>query len=401
MRLKLVWLIAGCCLLTIYCSEQKTAEVKTEGGKQPVIVITDCYFPYQDPGDNLDLIQGFALQDIELLGVILDISKYFRKDTADHPTLWKDPRGPREAGIIPVEQLKYIFNKNVPYAVGPLSMMKSENDQMMDAPGYEQAGVELLLRLLRESPVPVEVLSFGAPRVVAVAFNRDSALMKAKVKRVHVSAGTASKNHVLGSDAGANMIPGGEWNVALDVFAFTRMLRCDLPVALYPCAGKDGGFVKDTNSTFYALHDMSFLRRMHPKLQCYLDYAFDMKKRYDFLQEMDNGAPYSEGKKIQFEKFMVWETAIWLEVLDKALVESSGTYLLKNRKDTVAGDKVLESGLRACKFTEVRNDGRFQFEYTTTPSNFSIYTRGNLDENEKAMNAIVPAMYISHGAGLK
>lgn len=79
--------------------------------KIPVVVITDLYHPYQDPGDNMDLIMGFGLPDVDLKAVLLDITDAFRKDTADHPTLWKDPRGPREAGIIPVEQLSYIFNK--------------------------------------------------------------------------------------------------------------------------------------------------------------------------------------------------------------------------------------------------------------------------------------------------
>lgn len=80
--------------------------------KIPVVVITDLYHPYQDPGDNMDLIMGFGLPDVDLKAVLLDITDAFRKDTADHPTLWKDPRGPREAGIIPVEQLSYIFNLN-------------------------------------------------------------------------------------------------------------------------------------------------------------------------------------------------------------------------------------------------------------------------------------------------
>lgn len=31
--------------------------------KIPVVVITDLYHPYQDPGDNMDLIMGFGLPD--------------------------------------------------------------------------------------------------------------------------------------------------------------------------------------------------------------------------------------------------------------------------------------------------------------------------------------------------
>ena len=225
------------------------------------MVITDLYHPYQDPGDNMDLIMGFGLPDVDLKAVLLDITDAFRKDTADHPTLWKDPRGPREAGIIPVEQLSYIFNKKVPYGIGPLSMMKSEEDRMEYLPDYEQEAIDILLEVLKKSKEPVEVLSFGSARILAVAYNRAPKLMKQKIHKIHLSAGTASKNHKLGSDAGANAIPGGEWNVALDVFAFNRILKSDLPVAIYPCAGKDGGFVKDCNNTYWKLPDMDFIRK--------------------------------------------------------------------------------------------------------------------------------------------
>ncbi len=84
----------------------------------------------------------------------MDITDAFRKDTADHPTLWKDPRGPREAGIIPVEQLSYIFNKKVPYGIGPLSMMKSEEDRMEYLPGYEQEAIDILLEVLKRVKNP-------------------------------------------------------------------------------------------------------------------------------------------------------------------------------------------------------------------------------------------------------
>ena len=98
---------------------------KADTGKTEVVVITDLYHPYQDPGDNLDLIMGFGLSDVELKAVLLDITDAFRKQVADHPTLWQDPRGPREAGFIPVSQLNYIFDRSVPCAMGPMSMMKS------------------------------------------------------------------------------------------------------------------------------------------------------------------------------------------------------------------------------------------------------------------------------------
>lgn len=365
-----------------------------EMSKTPVIVITDLYHPYQDPGDNLDLINGFALPDVDLLGVIIDGSDYFRKDTADHPTLWRDPRGPRECGIVPVCQMNYIFKQNVPYGIGPLSMTKSEDDKMSDLTAFEN-GVDLFIQLLAQAKQPVEVLSFGSARVVAVALNREPELLRKKIRRVHISGGTATKNHQMGSDTGANMIPGGEWNVALDVFAFTRLLRSNLPIALYPCAGKDGGFVKDVNNTYWKMWRMDFLKDMSPKLQSYIGYAFTMSRAYDFLRQMDYRAPYSTGEIAPNEYFHIWETAIWLEATSRKVVKSTdGSYSIKRKCEVNADDKVLVSQLRPCNLT-VRDDGRFEFEYTPK-SNVTIYYRSDVDENENALNEAVPKLFISY-----
>ncbi len=360
--------------------------------KKSLIVITDLYHPYQDPGDNLDLLNGFALHDVDLKAVILDITDSFRKDTADHPTLWKDPRGPREAGVIPVLQLNYIFNRQVKFAVGPVKCMRSETDKMSDAPGFFQ-GVELLMDVLKQEKEPIEIVSFGSARIIAVAYNRDPELMKKKIKRIHLSAGTAAPTYEMGSDQGANGIPGGEWNVALDVFAFTRLLRSPLPVALYPCAGKDGGFVKDRNNTYWKLNDMSFLREMHPQLQCYLDFAFGKKLSYDFLKAMEQGSPYKENAKIQFTEFHVWESAVWIEATNRVLIkDKAGNYKLMGKNERSQDDVVLSGGLRSCKLTEIRDDGRFSFKYVDGPASKSIYYRSDPEENEAALNAVIPEL---------
>lgn len=365
--------------------------------KIPVIVITDLYHPYQDPGDNMDLIMGFGLPDVDLKAVLLDITDAFRKDTADHPTLWRDPRGPREAGIIPVEQLNYIFNEKVPYAIGPLSWMKSEDDKMEYLPRYEQEAISLLFYILKESNTPVEVLSFGSARILAVAYNRNPELLKTKISKIHLSAGTASKNHELGSDAGANAIPGGEWNVALDVFAFTNILRSDLPVAIYPCAGKDGGFIKDINNSYWRLPDMEFTRKMHPRLRRYLDFAFNQKSQYDFLRAMDADYPVDIDVDRYAKPFHVWESAIWLKATQREIIRTSeGEYRLVRKNNIRQGDCVIGNELRACNLDEIRNDGRFQFSYTDkSKTNKEIYYRSDIEENEKALQKVIPELYIS------
>lgn len=192
------------------------------------------------------------------------------------------------------------------------------------------------------------------------------------------------------------MIPGGEWNVALDVFAFTRVLRSGLPIALYPCAGKDGGFVKDQNNTYWQLKDMSFLKDMHPQLQCYLDYAFGKSLKYDFLRAMDLGSPYKE-KESQFKLFHVWESAIWIEATNRILVKNKeGSYRLIHTQKIQQSDTLLKSGLRPCELLEIRDDGRFKFDYTDKITNTWIYCRQDVEENEAALNCVIPSLLKSY-----
>lgn len=368
---------------------------RNQGKKIPVINITDLYHPYQDPGDNFDLLMGYALPELDLKAIILDITGAFRKPVADHPTLWKDPRGPREAGFIPILQLNYIFNKSVPYAMGPLDQMRSEDDKMPGIPGFQQEGVNLFLRTLRESKEKVEVLSFGSARVLAVAYNREPALLREKIRLIHLSAGTASPEFKLGSDAGANAIPGGEWNVALDVHAFNRLLKSGLPIAIYPCATENGAFTRGRNNSYWQFPDISFIKQMQPKLRRYLDYAFSKSGRIDFLRAMD--VDDSTANDIYFypKPHHVWETALWVNISQRELVrKKDGHYSIIPKRDIEEGDKIIPNDLVPCKIV-TREDGRFSFSYTKERSNFKIYDRGDFNENEQAFIKSLPLLYLS------
>jgi hypothetical protein len=289
-------------------------------------------------------------------------------------------------------QLNYIFDRNVPWAIGPMSQMKSETDKMLSIPVFQQHGVELLLGILKESPVPVEILSFGSARVLAVAYNRDPDLMKNKVAKIYLSAGTASENYKLGKDQGANMIPGGEWNVALDVYAFTRLLRSKLTIAMFPCAGVDGGFVKDRNNTYWQMPDMRFVAKMDVKLQRYINYAFTSELRHDFLRAMDSNNPPEEDLKKYPAPFHIWETPIWIVAARREIVyRENGTYEIVPRNDVVSTDRIIMNTVRPCSLT-VRDDGRFLFDYTDKPTPFSIFVRDNPEEHEKALQQAFPLM---------
>ena len=94
--------------------------------KIPVVVITDLYHPYQDPGDNLDLINAFSLQDVDLKAVILDIdetlldnSPFMAEMSINHnefsPELWEEWSKMEKAVALPgaVDFIRFALENNV------------------------------------------------------------------------------------------------------------------------------------------------------------------------------------------------------------------------------------------------------------------------------------------------
>jgi len=366
--MKVLGALAACVvILTVAAPEPRVA----------VVVVTDLYHPPQDPGDNFDLLAAFALPEVDLRAVILDCTEGFRKPVSDHPGMWKDSGGPREPGVVPVTQLNYIFNRNVPFAVGPMAMMKGPGDRMLDRPGFEQGGIELLLETLRKSSGPVHVLSFGSARAVAAAYNRDPGLFKSRLAALHLSAGAESREFL-------------EWNVQLDPQAIVALLRSPLPVAIYPCATKDGPFSKGRHNTYWKLPDLKFVGKMEPRLRRYLAYAFWRSARPDFLRAMDEDGPGDFESGVWAKPHNVWETAVWGMVAGRRLVrQAEGSHRLVPAKE----GSVAES-LRPCLVT-VADDGRYRFELTDRPTNFRVYERTDPEAVERAGIEALPALYLS------
>ena len=108
--------------------------------------------------------------------------------------------------------------------------------------------MELLLKVLREANEPVEIASFGSCRAIAVAYNRQPELLRKRVKRIHVCAGASELGYL-------------EWNVVLDPQALVRLLRSDLPIAIYPCATKEGPFAYGPHNCFWKLNNLQFIEK--------------------------------------------------------------------------------------------------------------------------------------------
>ena len=199
-----------------------------------------------------------------------------------------------------------------------------------------------------------------------------------------------------GKDEGANMIPGGEWNVALDVHAFNRLLRTGLPIVLFPCAGIDGGFIKDQNNSYWQMPKMDFISEMDIKLQRYISFAFTSTLKHDFLRSMDYGNPEKEELNKFPSPFHMWETPVWIKASRKEIVyRQDGSYEIISRNDIKPTDRIVKNTTKPCNLT-IRDDGRFLFEYTDKPTNVSIFFRDIIVEHEQALQQAFPKMLQSY-----
>lgn len=386
-------------LLLAFCLCKRVQSQNKSVNKIPIIVITDLYHPAQDPGDNFDLLMAYALPQIDLKAVILDCTEPFRQHIAVNPGegLYPDSNGPREAGYIPMLQLNYIFDRSVPFAAGPFYPMKNENDKMPDIPKFQQQGIELLIKTLKESPVKIQILSFGSARILAVAYNREPALFKKKVERIHLSAGAAGPDFL-------------EWNVALDRVAIKTILHSKLPVALYPCAADTANgigygsynypFSYDEHNSFYKLPNLNFIFKMDTVLQCYLAYSFKQSMQNDFLRAMENDTVLNMVPGYYNHEHYLWETAVWLQVAKMKLVYTKAKkYSIIPENKVAASDKIITNELHPCKVKLCSNG--YTFQQTKQPSNFSIFYRNNPLLYEKAMQQALPDLYVGFKAALK
>ena len=179
----------------------------------PVIYTTDLYHPHDDPDDHFDLLTLFALRELDVKAIIIDMG----------------PRGVGRPAIPALKQVMHMTGRNVPYATGLTKNLIDSTDTASTQPPEAQAGIDLILKTLREAKQPVTIFATGSLRDVAAAYNRDKELFVRAVARLYVNAG-----HSAGES---------EWNVDMDANAFIRVMysvNSGLPLYWVPCFGKDG-----------------------------------------------------------------------------------------------------------------------------------------------------------------
>ena len=207
--------------------------------KVPILHSTDLFHPHADPDDHYDLACLFAIEEFDIRGIVLDLGG----------------TQARRPGRPAVEQMMRIAGRKCPYAAGLSRPLRSRTDAARDEPAEFQAGVELILSVLRASKEKVVLHTTGSCRDVAAAFNREPQLLRDKVRAVYFNIGRGPNE------------PQDETNVGYDPAAYLRMFESGLPIYWCPCFGKDG------YETLYAADQATVVGACRPEVRNYFVYC--------------------------------------------------------------------------------------------------------------------------------
>jgi hypothetical protein len=263
--------------------------------KFALIHATDLFRPHADPDDHFDLASVFALAAqgrFELLAVMID-----------HP-----PEGmAADPDVLAVAQLNRITGFAVPVLTGtPRRLDPAEAAHPENHPAT--AGVKALLRLMRESPLPVVISIVGSCRDVALAGRLEPRLFAAKCAGVYLNAGSGTPDRAKAARL--------EYNVNLDPVSYAAIFELPCPLYWLPCfevaPGEGVPFAAGEYGTFYRFLQKDLFPTLSPRLQNY--FAFMLK------QGESDRANQSEADALR---------PSWLRTLegpaDKALLERQGS----------------------------------------------------------------------------
>jgi len=273
---------------------------KSQAGKVPVIYCTDLFHPHVDPDDHFDLATVYALPEVDLKGIVLD----------------QGDKQLARPGRIPVSQLNHLTGRAIPTAIGLSRQLRSPADQALDVPDEFQGGVRMILRVLRESPVPVKMIAVGSVRDVVAAFNREPELFRLKVDQLLVFIGEASDPKYR------------EYNVDLDPQAYVGLMRSGLPVYWVPCF--DGGLWQNRgHASFWKAKHEDLLRRASPALTQYFIYALE-HERSDPIKFLSLPVNPERRAKLWAGERNLWCTAIFGTVSGRRILFDSGRLVYLN-----------------------------------------------------------------------
>lgn len=267
----------------------------------PVVHLTDLYLPPQDPDDTLDLLTLHALPELEIRAVVLDPTRRFLRARRDGGYDIA-----REPGLAAVLQLQHLTGTAYPVATGPVDPLRDPSDDCRDRALGERAGVELILRVLRESDRPVVVSVVSSLRPLVAAYNRDPALCRERIDRVFVNAGTASGEE-------------REWNVLLDPVAYDMLWRTPLRVDWYPCADTGNSFERAARNTYWSVDLRVLLDGLPTPLRAWLHHSFGAGGRGDLLRGLHELGDGEAWRMLSDGTRNMWSTASLVHAAGRVL----------------------------------------------------------------------------------
>jgi hypothetical protein len=281
----------------------------------PLVHITDLYHPPQDPDDHIDLATVVALSEYDLRGVILDVTQKFLDPAPAGFDIARDP------GYVPVLQLSHIIGRAIPVAAGPPAPLSSPDDDARSRPRSDQAGIQLLLDILEDSPEPVVLSLVGSTRVVTAAFNRAPELLRSNIRSVLLNAGsTGGKKR--------------EWNVGLDAAAYIGLWKSGLPIHWYPCATEKSAFDPDhERGTYWKAPHAALFASLLPAMRSWFSYAFSGENRGDVIRAMAQDVGSEPWEKLLSESRNLWATASLVMAAGRVLARTSAGWRFVGEAD--------------------------------------------------------------------
>lgn len=276
---RIVRFAAACCIAAAAFSS-----AAREAGSVPIIYTTDLYHPHNDPDDHFDLATLFGLPEFDIRAIVIDMGQ----------------QGIGRPGLPPIRQMMHMTGRDVPVATGLQANLESQADTGERQPVETQGGVDLILRVLRESASPVTLFAVGSMRDIAAAYNRAPGLFAEKAGRIYVNAGNT---------AGA-----AEWNVQLDPHAYVRLLDSGLPIYWVPCFGADGF------ESFWQFRQEEVLEQCPPALQQFFVYALEKTppEKHDPITALGDPISAETRARIWGEMRNMWCTGAFLHAAGRA-----------------------------------------------------------------------------------
>ena len=299
-------------LAGIFCS-RGPSRPRPAAETVPVVYSTDLFHPHDDPDDHFDLAVLYSLQELDILGIVLDQGE--KQDL--------------RPGRVPVEQMNRLTGRDVPCAPGLAVPLKSPEDAALDQPSKYQAGVGLILDVLENSEAPVTLISVGSLRDIAAAFNRRPDLFRARVGRLMIFIG----------EAGAET---REWNVGLDPSAYIRILNSGLPVWWIPCF--DGGnFRNNGHASFWRASQADLLGDCPDRVMNFFIYALLRKTDPEPLAFLEGAVDPTEKDKIFSETRNLWCAAVFTAAAGREIIETEDGWVAPRPDSRPAGGRRIEA----------------------------------------------------------